>query len=130
MKIHQSFPVQILLTLIIVGSISAFPLLKYGTSEIIEGSILGAILATANVLLGYVAIIYSFNKSTTTFFKVVVGGIGIRLLIMAAILLILIEIFHIHVVSLIATLGFFYVIYLILEVLFIQKRMDSKLEKN
>ena len=126
MKIDWSFPIQILLTLLIVGCLSSFPLLRYGTREIIEGAIVGAVLATVNVLLGYTAIIYASDKSTTTFFKVVVGGMGVRLFILALALVVLIKVFHLHIPSLMAAMGIFYVIYLILEVIYIQKRMNSE----
>ncbi len=126
MKIHWSFPIQILLTLLIVGSIGSVPLLRYGTLEMIESAIAGALLATINVLLGYAAIAYAFDKSTTTFFKVVVGGMGIRLLLLALALVVAIKAFELNVVALVGAMGVFYAIYLILEILYIQKKVNSK----
>jgi hypothetical protein len=126
MKIHWSFPIQILLTLLIVGGIASVPFLRYGTREMIESAIAGALLATINVLLGYAAIAYAFDKSTTTFFKVVVGGMGIRLLLLAIALVVAIKVFELNVVALVGGMGVFYAIYLILEILYIQKKVNSK----
>jgi hypothetical protein len=126
MKVIWSFPIQILITLVIVGSIASVPLLKYGSQNVIEGAIAGTLLATINVLLGYAAIAYAFDKSTTTFFKVVVGGMGIRILLMVLALVFAIEAFNLNVIALIAAMGIFYAIYLILEILYIQKKVNSK----
>jgi hypothetical protein len=126
MKIHWSFPIQIFITLLIVGSIGSIPLLRYGTREIIEGAIAGTFLATINVLLGYAAIAYAFDKSTTTFFKVVVGGMGIRLFLLALALVIAIKVFELNVIALVGAMGIFYTIYLVLEILYIQKKVNSK----
>jgi len=126
MKIRWSFPIQILLTLLIVGGFASVPLLRYGTKEIIEGAAAGAFLATTNVLLGYAAIAYAFNKSTTTFFKVVVGGMGIRLLLMALALVVAIKAFQLHIVALICSMGIFYAVYLTIEILYIHKKVNSK----
>lgn len=126
MKIHWSFPIQILLTLLIIGGVASVPLLRYGTPEIIEGAIAGAFLATINVLLGYAAIAYAFDKSTTTFFKVVVGGMGIRLLLLALALVAAIKAFKLDIVALISAMGIFYAAYLVIEILYIHKKVNSK----
>lgn len=110
----------------IIGCVGTYPLLKFGTNEIIEAVIIGAILTTVNVLLGYAAIEYSLGKSTTTFFKFVIGGMGIRLFLMAVILVLLIKVFQLHVGALISSMGIFYVVFLTLEVFYIQKKINSK----
>jgi Ca2+/H+ antiporter len=126
MKIHWSFPIQVLITLLVIGSAASIPIIRYGTSDVIEGAIVGALLATINVLLGYAAIAYAFNKSTTTFFKVVVGGMGIRLLLMAVALVFAIKAYKLNVIALTCALGVFYAAYLVLEILYIHKKVDSK----
>ncbi|MDI6766236.1 MAG: hypothetical protein QME52_05375 [Bacteroidota bacterium] len=126
MKIDWSFPRQIFFALAAIGCVGVYPLWKSGTSEIIDSVIVGAVLTTVNVLLGYAAIEYSFGKSVSTFFKVVVGGMGIRLLLMAIALVVLIKIFNLHVAALIGAMGIFYVVFLTLEVLYIQKKVNIK----
>jgi len=126
MKVDWSFPRQIFLAIMIIGCVGTYPLLKFGTIEIFEAVIVGAILTTVNVLLGYAAIEYSLGKSTTTFFKFVIGGMGIRLFLMAVILVLLIKVFQLHVGALIGSMGVFYVAFLTLEVFYIQKKINSK----
>ncbi len=126
MKVDWSFPRQIFLAIMIIGCVGTYPLLKFGTIKIFEAVIVGAILTTVNVLLGYAAIEYSLGKSTTTFFKFVIGGMGIRLFLMAVILVLLIKVFQLHVGALIGSMGIFYVAFLTLEVFYIQKKINSK----
>ena len=126
MKIDWSFPRQILLALLIVGGLSAYPLAAYGDREIVSASVVGALLTTVNVLLGFAAIEFSFDKSTTTFFKYVIGGMGVRMFLMAGMLVALIKVFRFHIGPLVASMGTLYVIFLTLEILYIQKKIQSK----
>jgi Ca2+/H+ antiporter len=121
-----SFPKRVLYALVITGCVGWYPLVRYGNSEIIKAAVVGAVLATVNVLLGYAAIEYSVGKSTTTFFKYVLGGMAVRLFLMAMLLLVFIKVFYFHVAALVASLGILYVIYLVLEVLYIQKKVEIK----
>lgn len=127
-KIDWWFPAQVLIALIVVGGIGAYPIVRYGSNEILGASLLGAFLATVNVLLGYLAIEYSFGKSITTFFKVVIGGMGIRMLLMALVLVFAISLLHVHAMALVGSMGIFYIVFLTLEVLFIQKKLGRKKE--
>lgn len=126
MSSRWSFPRQVLLTLLAVGGIAVYPLLTFGNTEHVIAAAVGAVMATVNVLLGYAAIEYSFGKSTTTFFKVVLGGMGIRLIAMAAVLVLLIRVFHFHVGALIVSMGVFYSMFLTLEILYIHRKVSVK----
>ena len=126
MKIDWSFPKQILLAFFLISGIGLYPLMMYGGNGVVQAAIVGAVLATVNVLLGYAAIEYSFGKSTTTFFKYVLGGMGIRLLIMAVALIVFIKIVRLHTAALVGSMGIFYIVFLTLEVLFIQKKVNIK----
>ena len=129
MNIDWSFPKRVLLALVIVGGLSAYPLAAYGNGEIVKASMVGALLTTVNVLLGFAAIEFSFDKSTTTFFKYVIGGMGIRMMLLAGLLVLLIKVFAFHIPALIASMGILYVVFLTLEVLYIQKKIQSKLQR-
>lgn len=126
MKMDWSFPKQILLALIVLGSIGSYPLTHYASAEIIQAAIAGAILATINVLLGYMAIEYSFGKSATTFMKYVLGGMGVRMFTLAGLLILLIKMFGFHAGALVTSMGIYYVVYLVLELNFIHKKVSIK----
>jgi len=122
----MSFPKQVFVALVCIGCIGAYPLFRYGSKEIILASATGGVLMTANVLIGYAAVQYSFGKSTTTFVKYVLGGMGVRLFALAGLLVVLIKIFGFDAAALVISMGIFYVVYLTLEILFIQQKLNLK----
>ena len=124
-KFSMKFPKQVLLTLIGVGVLSFYPLSRFASEEIISGVLAGIVLSVINVLMGYVAIEYSFNKSYTLFIQVVLGGVGIRLFFMVGMLLLLIGVFKFHSIALVGSLFGMYSIFLILEVLYIHNKWST-----
>ncbi len=123
MKIDAHFPRQIVLTLLVVTALAAYPLGRYGSQEVVIAAIIGAVLSTINVLLGFLAIEYAFDKPYTFFLKAVLGGMGLRMAFLLGIMIVLIMVFHLHTVALTVSLLSLYVIYLVLEILFLQKKM-------
>ena len=124
--VDWSFPKKILLALFAIVLLGAYPLVKYGSSDVVHASIIGVILATANVLFGYATIEYSVDKSATTFLKFVLGGMGLRLLVLGLMIALFIEGFHVHVGGLVWSMGICYVVFLVLEILFLQRKVSIK----
>jgi len=112
--------------LLCVSVFGSYPLYAYGDGEMMKAAVVGAVLATVNVLLGYMAIEHSFNKSATTFLKVVLGGMGIRMFVMAGIIVVLIKFVGMNISALVGSLGVYYVVYLTLEVLYINKKVSVR----
>ena len=83
----------------------------------------GAALSTVNVLLGYLAIRYSFDRSHTTFLKAVLGGMGLRLLLMLGAFTVMIVVFGVQAMPLTASLFGFYAVFMALEIVYMQRRM-------
>jgi hypothetical protein len=123
MKIDARFPRQVAVTLLAVSAVAAYPLSRYGTPEVIGAVAIGALLSTVNVLLGYLAIEYAFEKSYTVFLKAVLGGMSLRMLFLLGMMTLLITVFRMHTLALTISLLGLYMIYLILEILFIQKKV-------
>lgn len=126
MKPRISFPKQILAALAISFIAAAYPLAAFGSREVILAVAAGAALGTANIFLGYLAIVYGLNKSMSTFMKAVIGGMGVRLLLLIGGLVFFILVLDLHVVALTASLFYFYTVYLALEILFVQKNVQTK----
>jgi hypothetical protein len=103
-----------------------YPISGFATAEVTRGIIAGSVMSFINVLLGYAAIEISYERSHTTFLKFVLGGMVIRLMLMWGVLLVLIGYFHFHTASLMMSLLFFYVMNLVLEIFYLQKRVSSK----
>ncbi len=126
MKRDLRFPLQVGGALCAVACLAAYPLARYAPGEVITGVLLGAALSTVNVLLGYLAVEYSFEKSYGVFLRTVFGGMGLRLLLMLAALAALIALANVHAMALTMSLLGFYVIYLVLEILFLQRKVMAK----
>ena len=122
----DGFPVQVVITLVAGLAIAAVPLSILGSKHIVIALITGAVLSTANALAGYWAIEYAFDKSFNTLLAAVLGGMGIRIGFLLGSLVVLIKYFEFHTVSLVVSMLSFYVVYLVLEVLYIQKKVSHK----
>lgn len=126
MKLDWSFPKQILLAIAVIVAVGIYPMMAFGTKQMMVAASVGAALMTINVLLGYLAVEYSFEKSTTIFLQYVLGGMTVRMLCLAGILVVLIKVCELQVGPLVASMGIFYAVFLSLEILYIQKKVDRK----
>lgn len=126
MKVDKRFPIQVAITFIAGLGIAAIPLIQLGSQEIVIAFLAGAVLSTLNVVAGFLAIEYALDKSYTTFLKAVLGGMGIRMALMLGILVLLIKLVGLHTVSLVISVLSYYVVYLFLEIFYIQKRLSHK----
>ncbi len=129
-KFSMKFPKQVLLTLFVVGVLAYYPLARFASQEIINGVIVGIVLSVINVMMGYIAIEYSFNKSYTVFIQVVLGGVGIRLFFMVGMLLLLIGVFKFHSIAIVGSLFGMYSIFLVIEVLYIHNKWQHKIQNS
>lgn len=126
MKLDWQFLRTVAVTLTVAIALAAYPLSQFATPEVLRSVVAGALMSIGNLLGGYIAIELSFGKSHTTFLKYVLGGMVVRLMLMWAIFLVLLRFFAYHSASLLLTLMFFYVINLVLEIFYLQKRVQSK----
>ena len=126
MNVGKSFPAQVGAILLVAALLLAWPLAVYATAEIRVAVAAGAAVAGANVLLGYLAIRYAFGRSYTTFLKAVLGGMGIRLVFMLGVFTLLLVVFGMHAVALTCSLLGFYAVFMILEIVFLQRQMAAR----
>lgn len=124
MNIDRRFPIQVAVTFAAGLVVAAVLLATTGSQEIVIAVIAGSVLSTLNALAGFLAIEYSLQKSHATFMKAVLGGMGVRMLVMLGVLVFLIKVVELHTVALVASVLGFYVIYLVLELLYIQRKVS------
>lgn len=117
---------RVAVVLVIAAAVLTYPLLRYASPAVTIAVVAGAVMSTLNALLGFFAIEYAFGKSYTTFLKVVIGGMGLRMLGMLGIMLVLILVFHVQSLPLTLSMLAFYLVYLVLEILFIQTKVVVK----
>jgi hypothetical protein len=121
-----SFPGQILTILGGSLALAAYPLSTYASRDVIIGVAAGAGLGTINIALGYASIQYGLGKSMTKFTGALIGGMGVRLLVVLGLLGLLLGLLDLHAAALTASLFYFYVVFLILEILYIQKKLLAR----
>jgi hypothetical protein len=126
MKIDWSFLRLVVLCFAGAAVLTYYPISEFATAEVLHGIIAGGVMSLINLLLGYVAIEISYERSHTTFLKYVLGGMVARLMLMWGVLLLLIRVYNFHSASLMLSLLFFYVMNLVLEIFYLQKRVSSK----
>lgn len=104
-----------------------FAVLSATDSQIYSRSLLGgSAMSLANFLLGFLSVEFAFDKSHTTFLKIVLGGMALRLFLMALTVLVLIKGYDVDALSLMLTLLGFYALNLTLEIVFLQKKVALK----
>ena len=126
MKIDWSFLRLVIFCFAGAALLTYYPISEFATTEVIHGIIAGGVMSLINLLLGYAAIEISYERSHTTFLKYVLGGMVVRLMLMWGVLLLLIRVYNFHSASLMLSLLFFYVMNLVLEIFYLQKRVTSK----
>jgi hypothetical protein len=125
-KIDWSFLRLVLFCFACTAVLTYYPISEFATKEVIRSIIAGSIMSFVNLLLGYLAIEISFERAHTTFLKYVLGGMVVRLMLMWGVLVILTRIYKFHAASLMLSLLFFYILILVLEIFYLQKRISTK----
>ena len=126
MKIDWSFLKLVFLCFAVTAVLTYYPISEFATADVLRSIIAGGLMSFINLLLGYAAIEMSYERSHTTFLKYVLGGMVARLMLMWGVLLLLIGYYHFHSASLMLSLLFFYIMNLVLEIFYLQKRISSK----
>ena len=98
----------------------------FADHEVVKAAIGAAVISLVNILLGYLSIRLSFEKSNITFLKIVLGGIGARLFAMAALVLVMIRYLGFQALPLTLSLLFFYIINLGLEIYYLEAKATVK----
>lgn len=126
MKFDPALPKRILVLVLLVGVLATYPLFKAGDRDITVGFITGCLISLVNVTAGYLLIEYGIEKPNATFLKIILGGMVARLILTPAIVVVLIRVFRFHLLSLTGSLFFSYFLFLILEILFLNKKLALK----
>jgi hypothetical protein len=125
-KINRAFLKLVFISWVGAALLLAYPLSLYASTEVVESVVASGMTSLFNLLLGYLFIEFGFDKSNTTFLKIVLGGSVIRLLFLVAIVFILIKVYQFHSLSLMVSLLLFYSLNLVLEIYFLQKKVSLK----
>ena len=109
-----------------VSVISIYLLYIMQQRDLVPPVVLGIVLSTLNVFAGYLSIELGLGKSISAFFKIVFGGIGIRLVFVLSALIISIAVFEMQKYVLISSFLICYIFFLFLEVFYIKYRLQQQ----
>jgi len=126
MKIDRAFGKIVLAVFGLIALLSWYPLAAYGTPGVIEAFLASAAVSLVHLLSGCWAIEYSFDKPPTTFLKVVLGSMGVRLVLMSGVFALLVKVCELPALPLVLSLLLFYAVNLGLEIYYLQKKVKLK----
>jgi hypothetical protein len=124
-KVEKRFPLHVAITLAVGLTLARLVVLQQG-EETFRAVVAGAVLSTLNALVGFLTIELSLGKSHTTFLRATLGGMGIRIGVMLVVLVALVRLFGFHATALVVSVLGFYIVYLVLEIIYIQKKASDK----
>jgi len=122
----RKFLGQAFVTVLVTAGIVAYPLLKFSSREVVIAAATGCLLSVVNGMAGWLTVEYAFEKSNATFLKAVLGGMGVRMIVLLGMFYLLIKVFSLHTVALTVSLLGFYILFLTLEVLCIQRKVEVR----
>jgi hypothetical protein len=124
MKPLFDFLVKLIILSVILWGVVYWGASKY---QIDIGSVFIAwLMVFLNSLIGYLLFEYAFEKESKIFTVVVFGGVGLRLLVVMALVLIINLLGLVKSIDFVVSFISFYCIYLVVEVLAYQKKNSMK----
>jgi hypothetical protein len=125
-KVDWSFLKLVGLVFLAVAIFVVVPLSIFTNGEIVRSVVAGGLASLFHLILGYLFVEYGFEKSNTTFLKVILGGTLVRMFLLVGIVLLLVRVYQFQAVSLMVSLLLFYVMNLLLEIHLLQKKVALK----
>ncbi len=116
-----SFIKHVIISSIIVFVIAVYPVYIYADKLRIYSILCGYIIGLINAILGYKLNKLAFSRSVKSFMVIVFGGMGIRILIIALLLMVLLYAAKLDEVSLVASVFFFYILFAVLEINYLHR---------
>ena len=111
-------------SLLLIGSILSVNAIE--RPELVESIVYGYLVSLANVLFAFFSMKWAFKQSNTTFFAVILGGMGVRFSVLLAALFFVWKFVQIPFVAFIVSMVGFYLTLQIFEILFIQKTLNNR----
>ena len=102
------------------------PLSIFSAKEIVQSVVASGIASLIHLLVGYLCIEFGFEKSNTTFLKIILGGSLVRMMLLVGLVFVLVRIYQFHAASLMISFLLFYALNLVLEIHILQKKVALK----
>ncbi len=130
-KFDTSFLRYVIYASLIALAAAFYPVYRYASPLQISSVFYGYLVSLLNVLAGYGLAEIAFEKKVKNFMVIVFGGMVVRMLLVIVVLLILLYAVHLEPVSLVASVFFFYFLFISIEIKFLYKKSaESKAKTN
>jgi hypothetical protein len=127
-KVNENlrFAVQIcgLTSLLLV--IAIIPVRYFGNSSLAWSVFYGYLVSLVNILFAFFSIKWAFEKPSKTFFTVVLGGMGIRFVVLLSALFFVWKFTEIPLLGFVVSLVAFYLALQFFEVKYIQRQLNDR----
>ncbi len=124
-KIDWAFLRWVVLYAVAIAAL-IYPISQVVDEKVVHSAVAGGVMSLLHVLLGYFAVELGYQKKNTTFLKIVLGGMVVRMFLMAGVVLVLLKVYHYDAFSLMLSLLAYYVVNLVLEIYLLQKKVLVK----
>jgi hypothetical protein len=125
-KLDWAFLKLVALVFLGVAVLVIMPLSVYTNAQLVRSVVASGVASLIHLLLGYLFIEYGFDKSNTTFLKVILGGTLLRMFVLVGIVLLLVRVYQFQMMPLMISLLLFYGLNLLLEIHLLQKKVALK----
>lgn len=125
-KTETSFFKIIFFAIIAVIAVSIYPVIKYASIIQTYSFITGFIISLANAFMGYWLNDAALKRRNNVFMAMVFGGMGLRMIITAAVVILLISFSGLESVSLFSSVFFFYVLFMSIEIYYFNKKQNPQ----
>ena len=121
---------QFLCVTIVTFLIIWLPLFLWKGQQFLVTPFIGCLISFFVILFAYYLNRWAFQKSNKVFFRVLVGGMVARIVIVVALIFLVWWFFHLSPTLFLISLIAYYLIFQIMEANFIQKQMHKKLPES
>jgi hypothetical protein len=104
----------------------ALPLYFLAEPMMVWGALVGCLLSALCFTVGFYAVCRVFHRSLPTLMITVFGGMLARLLFIGTIFVLIVTLTPIHPVSFLSSLLGFYILYLVVELYFVSKKLRTQ----
>lgn len=102
--------------------LAVYPIYAYASELQVYSIVCGYAIGFINALAGYKLNNFAFNKPVKMFMVIIFGGMGLRMIFIAITILILLYFAKLDEVSLVASVFFFYIIFVALEINYLHRK--------
>ena len=117
-------------TIVIFGILTVLLIFSEISIILYKSTLFGALLSLLNFAIGFLLIKLSIRKSDKVFLTLLWGGLLFRLLISLSLVIITFNFLEINSYGFIFSIFFFYIFYLIIEILYLNLRRKSQFDGN